>query len=344
MNPMSRLLNVITLALLVAVALPAAAQTIGLESEPIRVRISPQAPEPGQTVTITVEGIGTFLGDATITWRKDGVVAKSGFGERSYSFVAGPLGKLMRIDLSIDSPTQGVITRTFNFKPSTINLVWEADTTVPPFYRGKALLSPGSTARITAFPQVVSGGKTLSATSLSYRWKRGGEAQSAQSGKGKRTFTYTSDQLQGAESITVDVYLDNVLVGQGAVTIPVSDPAIVLYQRDPLRGVLWSEALPGAVSLNAKEITVQAVPYFFASDSFERGEVAYEWSLNGRETSGPLSDEGIMTLRQTGEGSGQALLGVELQNTSGTRLLQSAEAMVRMFFGAQSNDSSFFGL
>lgn len=341
---MRKLLNLTIVALLVVAALPAAAQTVGLESEAIRVRVSPQAPEPGQTVTITVEGVGTFLGDATITWRKNGVVAKSGFGERTYSFVAGPLGTLMRIDLSIDSPTQGVITRTFSFKPATINLIWEADTSVPPFYRGKALLSPGSTVRITAFPQIISGGKTLSATSLSYQWKRGGEAQSAQSGKGKRTFTYSSNQLQGAETITVDVYLDTVLVGQGTLTISASNPEIVLYQRDPLRGVVWSEALPSAVSLNAKEVTVQAVPYFFANDSLTNGEVAYAWTLNGRSTSGPLSDQGIMTLRQTGEGSGQAMVGVELQNSSGTRLLQSAEAAVRMFFGAQNSGSSFFGL
>lgn len=342
---MHKLLKITLIAFLLAAALPAAAQSLETGADPIRVRISPQAPEPGQTVTITVEGIGTFLGDATITWRKDNAVVKSGYGERSYSFVAGPLGKLMRIDLSIDSPTQGVITRTFNFKPSTINLVWEADTTTPPLYRGKALLSPGSTVKITAFPQVVSGGSTLSAASLSYQWKRRGEAVLAQSGKGKRSFTYASDQLQGAETISVDVYLDNALVGQGAVSIPVTNPEIVLYQRDPLRGVLWSEAMPSAVSLNAKEITVQAVPYFFASDSFTNNEVAYEWSLNGKETSGPLSDQGVMTLRQTGEGSGQALLGVALQNTKGTRLLQSAETLVRMFFGAQSgSNSSFFGL
>lgn len=328
------------------VATPVSAQILGEDTEPIRVSVTPQMPAPGQTVNLEVQGIGTFLGDAKITWTQDGKIVKNGLGERVYSFVAGQLGKLTRIEMTIDSPSVGIFTRSFTFIPSTINLMWEADTSVPPLYRGKALYAPGSNLRVTAFPQVVTGGRTISASSLSYQWKRGGEPVPSQSGKGRSLFAFAGNQLKGNESVSVDVYLGTALVGQGSITIPVTKPQIVLYQRDPLRGVLWNEALPSAISLTTKEITVQAVPYFFSNDSLSSSDLTFEWKLDGRTTTGPNADDGLMTLRQTGEGAGQTRLSVELQNLNGTKLLQSAETAVRMIFGAQSSDgiSSFFGL
>lgn len=343
---MYKQLKYILIILFLTAAVPAGAQSLGVETDPIRVSISSQTPAPGQTVTIEISGVGTFLGDASITWKKDGATVKSGLGESSYSFTAGQLGKLIAVQVTIDSPTQGTITRTFNFVPSTVNLMWEADTSVPPLYRGKALYTPGASVRIVAFPQVVVRGATLSANALSYQWKRGGETIPSQSGKGRNSFTFSGNQLKTTETINVDVYLDTELVGQGSIVIAATKPQIILYQRDPLRGVLWSEAMPAAVSLNAKEITLQAIPYFFSNDSLTNGDLGYEWRLNGNLTSGPDSEEGIMTLRQSGEGTGEALLSVSLQNTSGTKLLQSAQATMRMVFGGQSDGgfSSFFGL
>jgi len=343
---MYKLLSYISLVLLLlVVAQPASAQILGVGNDPIRAIISPQVPAPGETVRIELQGVGTFLGDAMVTWQQDGKTVKSGTGERAYSFVAGPLGKLTRIQATIVSGIEGTITRSFTFVPSTVNLVWEANTSAPPLYRGKALYSPGSNVRVIAFPQIVANGRTLSSNSLSFQWQRNDEAEASQSGAERNSFTFTGDQLKTEEVVVVDVYLDNLLVGRGSITIPASKPQIVLYPRDPLRGILWSEAFPAAVSLTAKEITVQAVPYFFSNESLANTDLEYAWKLNGRTTTGPNADEGIITLRQTGEGTGQVSLSAALQNTNGARLLQSAQAAVRIVFGTQSNTGpSFFGL
>jgi hypothetical protein len=126
------------------------------------------------------------------------------------------------------------------------------------------------------------------------------------------------------------------------VFISATDPQILLYPRDPLRGVLFDQALPPAISLGGREMTLQAVPYFFANESLSNGSLTFQWTLNGSSTSGPDASLGILTLRQTGEGVGEARLGVSLQNTNSTQLLQSAATLLRIVFGAQSASNSPF--
>ncbi len=324
----------------------AGAQTIGSSLDQIRVLSTPELPGPNETVHVQVQGVGNFLGDATINWQQNGSTVKSGVGERTYTFTTGSLGSVTRITITIDSSTQGIITRELTFIPSLVNLVWEANTSVPPLYRGKALYSIGSEVRVIAFPQIISNGATISSNNLTFNWELNGDPVPAQSGKGRNTLTFAGDQFKEGESVAVDVFLGSVQVGQGVVYIPAVDPQIRLYPRDPLRGVLWSEALPSSISLGAKEIAVQAVPYFFANESFGNGSLAYAWTLNNRTTTGPDAARGILTLRQSGEGTGEARLGVSLQNLDNTKLLQAAEAAVRIIFGAQTSSgfTSFFGL
>src|SRR3989344_3006939 len=123
---------------------------------PIQYVVYPEVPGPNQTVNIEAQGVGSFLGEADITWTHDGKVVQSGVGVRKYTFTTGALGQKTTVGISIDS-SQGLFSKTFSFTPSLINLVWEADTTVPPFYLGKALYSAGSSYKVVAFPTVYSG-------------------------------------------------------------------------------------------------------------------------------------------------------------------------------------------
>ena len=319
------------------------AQTLG-DTSSMRLIASPEVPGPNTQVRLEVQGVGNFVGDATITWQENGTTVKSGVGERTHTLTTGGLGSVMRVRVTIESASLGVLTREVVFAPAQVYLVWETNTSVPPFYRGKALYSAGSQITVTAFPQVVVNGSTLSPNNLSFQWQRNGSAVAAQSGSGRNTLTFAGDQLKSGEGVAVDVYFGDVLVAQSSIFIPATNPQILLYQRDPLRGVLFDQALPEAISLTGREITLQAVPYFFANESLSNGSLAYAWTLNSRPTSGPDAASGILTLRQSGEGGGEARLGVSLQNTDTSKLLQAAEAMLRIVFGTQSSGSSLFGI
>ena len=120
----------------------------------------------------------------------------------------------------------------------------------------------------------------------------------------------------------------------------------MLYNRDPLRGELLDRALQGQVRLAAKEVTLQAEPYFFANSSKKNGSLVWEWTLNGGEVVGPESAQGILTLRQTGTGAGSAAVSVALQNNDSDKFIQAAGAALQLTFGAQTGNliSNFFGL
>ena len=130
-----------------------------------------------------------------------------------------------------------------------------------------------------------------------------------------------------------------------SVVIPASTPQLLFYAKDPLRGLLLDTALPSGVSLAAKEFTIQAMPYYFATQSLANGAATYEWTLNGDETTGPNAAQGLLTLRQTGTGTGSAVIGAIMQNSDGNKLVQAAQNALQIVFGqSQSSGSSLFGL
>lgn len=330
------------LALLLIVGMPTHAQTV---PDPIQYIVTPETPGADETVLIEVQGVGSFLGSADIVWKRDGTTVKSGVGERNYTFVTGALGQKTAITVAIDS-SQGSFAQTFIFNPSRINLLWEAYTTVPPLYKGKALYSAGSDYKVVAFPTVYSGASRVTANALNYQWFYRDDLIPEASGLGRFTFSRTGDQLQQSEDVAVDVYYGTAKVGHGELSVPASDPFIQLYSRDALRGTLYDAALPAAISLVGREITVQAEPYYFSTATKKSGMIPFVWTLNDEPASGPDSPSGILTLRQSGSGTGSATIGVSLQNNNPDQFVQTAGTALHIEFGAKQGNSilNFFGL
>ena len=311
----------------------------------VRYIVSPEVPGPNQQTIIEIQGIGTFLGESTITWTLNGKVALTGPGETRFSFTTGSVGVTSRVRVTINSEFYGTISRDFAFTPTLITLLWESDTSTPPLYPGKALYSPGSRIKVVAFPQVVARGTTVTANNLSFRWSVNGEPVTAQSGKGRSSITFSGDQLRNSEVVSVDVFFDEVQVGRSTITIPGTAPSLIMYNRDPLRGTLYDQAFPPTVTLTANEMVLKAEPYYFSNESMRSGSLSYTWLLNGNPTVGPDSQRGILTLRKTGSGAGEAQISVSLQNIDTSKFVQSARAVLRILFGGGAPDgSSSFGL
>jgi len=248
------------------------------------------------------------------------------------------------VDVSINSGIYGLITKTFTFEPSYINLIWEANTTVPPLFQGKALPGFGSSITVFAFPLVVAGGETRDANSLSYQWRLNGSAVPSSSGTGRSSFTFSNNQVRQTDEVSVDVFYEGRNAGHGSITIATVEPFLHLYEHDPLRGIRYRAALQNTFTLLGTEVTVRAEPYFFSRDSGERGSLSYTWEINGTETTGPNTDKGELTLRRTGEGEGTAMLTVALQNLESARLLQGTREVFTILFGKTSSGTSIFGL
>jgi len=313
--------------------------------DPVQYIVSPETPGPNQKVFIEVQGLGSFLGNSTITWQENGRTVSSGVGTRTFSFTTGGVGSVSHIKATISTPREGSMVRDFYFAPSVVYLTWEADTSVPFFYKGKSLYSAGSPLKVVALPFVMSGTSLVPIERLSFQWSRKGDPVPEQSGSGKNVFSFTGDQLQLVEEVSVNVLLQDRKVGYAEIRIPAVEPQVLLYSRDPLRGALTEKALPVNFSLGGNEVTLQAEPYFFSNKAVSAGKLTYSWTLNGRETAGPESAKGLLTLRQTGQGSGEAVIGVEVQNTDDTSFVQVARQALQITFGQSGNAiSNFLGL
>lgn len=332
----------IALALLLLAAPLASAQVV---AAPVQYVLDPELPGPRQTVRIEAQGVGTFLGSANIVWSQDGRVLLQGVGERKFSFITGALGSKTTVRVDIDS-SEGRFTKTWVFSPSTVNLLWEADTTVPPFYLGKALYSGGSSYKVVAYPTVYnSSGARILPSALGYQWSRTDKKIPDQSGLGRNVLRMTGDQLQQSEDIAVDVYYGAAKVARGEISIAAATPGVVLYERDALRGVIYDTALPQAISLTNQEITIQAEPFYFSNAAKRNGLLPFSWTLNDQPVTGPDTDKGILTLRQSGSGSGTATLGVSVQNTDPDQFVQTANTTLQLVFGTTGNTFlNFFGI
>lgn len=339
---MPKLRNIILFACLLLGPATTHAQAV---PPPVQYIVAPETPGPNETVIIEAEGVGSFLGNADITWTLDGAVAKTGVGERSFTFTTKGLGVRSTVRVSIDS-SQGFFTQTFTFNPSRINLIWEADTTAPLLYLGKPLYSGGSDYKVVAFPTVFSGSSRIAASALSYQWFYKGDPVPEASGLGRAVFARTGDQLQDREQIAVEVYYGAAKVGRAELMLPVTEPRILFYQRDLLRGALYDAAIPAAISLLGKEITVQAEPYYFSTAAKKAGLIPFNWQLNGSDIVGPDSAQGILTLRQTGSGEGNAALAVSINNNSPDQVVQTAQSNLQIVFGASAGSAllNLFGL
>src|SRR3989344_9502429 len=124
---MHKLLKYIGIGLLVTAAGTVGAQSFGTDLSAVRLLASPEVPGPNTQVRLEVQGVGTFVGDATITWYKDGTAVASGTGERVYTFTTGGLGEVTRIRVVVESTGLGTVTREMAFAPAQVYLVWEGN-------------------------------------------------------------------------------------------------------------------------------------------------------------------------------------------------------------------------
>jgi hypothetical protein len=128
---------------------------INVQDNEINVETIPDNPQPYQDVTINLTSYATDLNKAIITWQ--GVNSSqnlSGIGKTSYTFKAGGPNTTNTFDITITPVgSNNTISKRITISPSEIDILWESvDGYTPPFYKGKALPTLGSSIKVVAVP------------------------------------------------------------------------------------------------------------------------------------------------------------------------------------------------
>ena len=112
------------------------------------------------------------------------------------------------------------------------------------------------------------------------------------------------------------------------INIPMVSPEIVFYEKNPLRGINYEKALTSDFSMQGKESTIVAEPYFFSPANPISEELRYEWSLNNESILPPLIKNNLVV--RVAEAGGQAKLSLSIESLP--RLFQSADKSIFINF------------
>lgn len=287
----------------------ASAQIIPTLQIPVEIEVVPAAPAPGANVLLRAQNVPGGA-SASYTWTINGEVVDQGIGRDAIVFTAGGVGSVTAVELSIRQGDTfiGEVVRTV--RPAELDLVWEAETSIPPFYDGRPLPNGDSTVRVSAVPNVVVDEARISPSNLVYQWFVNGSKTPYRSGYGLSTITLTPP-LFGSEFTVRGVAQtrDGRISVARTVAIAPRDPEILIYEDAPLLGLRLDSEVQQRFDLFADEVTVLAFPLFINN----LNQTQYRWNINNDTVESTGESDRELTLRRTGTGSGQYSIGISLK-------------------------------
>lgn len=208
-----------------------------------------------------------------------------------------------------------------NNNDNNTDILWEAQTYTPDWYKGKALPVIQSGVKATVInPEFVS-------SALIYEWYLNFKKDINSSGTGKNYFVF---QMKSYENQVVTVRISdqnkNVIEEKSIILSPnKAKSKIIFYEESPSLGALYNKALSDEILLSNSAISIKAEPYFFS----EAASLPYEWKIDNKEIS-IAKNKNILDLQRPDKKTEDANISLKIQNFP--QVLQFAEKKLRIKF------------
>lgn len=282
--------------------------------EDVSLEVKPEIPGALEDVRVIALSYNLDVDSAKIVWSLNGKKTLEGVGEKIFSFKNGPAGKKTVVSFSAVADNGLSIQKEISFVPQDVDILWEAETYTPPFYRGKAL--PGSDAYLTlaAIPHFFVGGNRVSPANLVYVWKIDNQTVADASGFGRSSLRVKGPELFSEMKVELTVStLDGLSKVVKQTIIQPVFPDVVFYPEDPLEGPNYLKALGGEASLEgAGEVGVRAEPFFFSLADI--GSLTYGWQINGAYSNENEKSQTLVFRAKDPSAKGQANISLQIQN------------------------------
>jgi len=298
--------------------------------------VTPENPAPGEVVNIRVTSYGADLNRSNITWSNNGTAFKVGVGERVVNVRVGTAGTESAINITAVTREGEVLEKVISFRPAGVSLLWQARTYVPSYYAGRALPTAGSSATIVAEPDFIDAvGARIGAGNLIYEWTRNGNRIESASGHGKYYFEIDNISSFSDEKIGVVVSdISGDIIAENAVTIPLRQARLAVYEESPLKGTLFERAMTGVFDMLSTELTLRSEPYFYRLNLSE--PPAINWSINGLVANPDTDNPLLLTLRQPVDKRGTAEIIHTINSGAGITQTLLAVPITLNFMGVQT--------
>lgn len=289
----------------------------------ITVAATPNTPSPGQKVTIAVNSYAINLDSADITWYVDKVPAKNGTGAKSLELITPNFGDPRIIDIVIMTIDKRRFDKQFTLKPLEVDILWEADTYTPPFYKGKALPTFKSLVKVSAIARFT--GLTSNPLDYYYTWTMQGST-----GLGEGLGRTSALVPMGWPNAQIPVKAMATIgsdIGSATQFVPAVDTKVLFYEQAPLLGVRFNKILPNSVTTSNSEFTIRAVPYFYSNDNMRNSELVYTWKQgNNRIPQG--YNPNLLTIKRGATAAGATGISLSVQNRKRILQLGDTEAII----------------
>ncbi len=279
----------------------------------VDVILSPDIPEPNQIISASLSGALVNFDLSDIYWYLDDEIQKHGVGEKSFSFTSGDVDERTILDVIILIPDGRRIDLQKVIDPMEVDLLWEANTYTPPFYRGKALPTYKSSIKVVAIPN----SKNID-NKFIYTWSIDKLNNIAGAGGYNRTSFATFGSYAGYErEVSVNmVSFDKSKKLKKNIKIESIEPELILYENNSLVGTLFNKALYNTRNITKNEFSIKAEPYFITTG--EMNNIKYEWAINNVKVGNGEDRDKIITFIKPDGGSGKAHLEAYIKNMTNT--------------------------
>ncbi|MDO8575162.1 MAG: hypothetical protein Q7R78_00465 [bacterium] len=251
----------------------------------LNIEASPESPAPNSPVEFSLVSYSLDINNSTVVWAVNGKQIQKGMGLKSIKINTGNAGEEMVISVLITTPDGVKYSKSISINPVLIDILWESEGYVPPFYEGRSLFTNQGALTVIAEPYFkTKAGVLINPDDLVYKWKKDQTVLGQYSGRGKRRITVDGNLLQKETVIKVEVTsLENKLVGEQTVSFEPLAEEVVLYENNPLYGVMWNNAITDSYTLKNNELEIVNAPYFFTRTDIEENNLNYIWLVGGKE-------------------------------------------------------------
>lgn len=303
--------------------------TAHAQSNELTLQVSPEFPRPNTDVTVRAASGDTDVDVATFTWYVNGKVFQKGKGVTSITTRMGKAGASTRVSVEVAGSNGKNFSKSITLRTSDVVLLWESDGYTPPFYKGKALSTYGSSFTVTAIPEFyTTAGLRINPKTLVYTWTVNGNIDPDQSGYGKDVYKGRQQSYVRGEdeiSVIVSTQTDDINSGRKISIDPIA-PEVVLYENSPLYGILYENALTDKFFLKSEELTLHASP--FDLSSITNNSLTIDWTMNGANVPN-FKDKREIVLRTDGSSTGQTTIEFNAQHNK--NMMQGGQASITIF-------------
>lgn len=214
------------------------------------------------------------VGGTNVLWLENNEIVEEGLGMVTHRVDLGEVGDSVIVTAILGIPgSNGKERVSMNISPAILDVLWEAQTAVPPFYKGKALPSHESLIKTFAIPEF---GTTTPNSIVNYSWKKN---KTISIGDG---LNIISAGLFGTwENSSTDVSATAIyksLTANKDIKIPSFKPYALFYEISPTQGILTQDTMQSNPTRNSVELSLLAVPFGFANAERNKSQVLYEWT------------------------------------------------------------------